>query len=128
MSLGDLRGLLDVGDLHLDAGDGVALIVEGLGLVEVGVDELGVVLIEAGLEDGDDAEALGDQGLEGAAREREADRRRGDGDALADVEVERLGERDADDDAGHLRDLGGIDAGIRIDVGGTSSSAGSTLW
>ena len=48
--------VVDVVDLHLDAGHAVAVLVEGLRLVEVGVDELRVVLVEAGLEDRDDAE------------------------------------------------------------------------
>ena len=115
--------MIDVVDLHLDAGHAVALVVEGLRLVEIGVDELAVVLIEARLEHRDDAELLRDRRARLRA-ERDADRRRGDLHAVADVDAELLRERLADDGAGELRDLLvalariGIDGvGEHVDVG-----------
>ena len=91
----------------LDADDGVALVLEDLRLVEVHVDEAAVVLLEAGLEDADDAE-VARRGLAAVgAPERgvEAGQRRDDLDRVADLEAEVLGERGADDDAGQLLPL-----------------------
>ncbi len=106
--------LVDVVDLHLDAGHAVAVLVEGLGFVEVGVDELRVVLVEARLEDGDDAELLGD-GRPRARSEGHADLRRRDLHAVAQADIELLGQRPADDDARHLGDLFGALARVGID-------------
>src|SRR6185312_1591270 len=92
----------------------VALLVEGLGLVEVGVDELRVVLIEAGLEHRDDPELLGDGRPHAGGAEREADGRAGDLEAIAKADAELLRERLADDHAGKLRGRAGL-ARIRIE-------------
>ena len=105
---------VDVVDLHLDPGDAVAVLVEGLGFVEVGVDELRVVLVEAGLEDGDDPEALGDRRAR-AGPERHADLGRSDLHAVAEADIELSGQRPADHDARHLGDLLGALAGVGVD-------------
>ena len=107
--------VVDVVDLHLDAGHAVAGVVEGLRLVEVGVDELRVVLIEAGVEHRDHAELLGDRRADRAARVGEADGRRRDLHAVAELDVEVLRQRRADDDAGQLLDRCRVLAGIGID-------------
>jgi hypothetical protein len=86
---------------HLHPGHRVALIVEALGLEEVGVHELGVVLVEARLEHRDYPELLGDGRANTTLAERVPDGRRGDLHAIADRHTQVPGERTAHHDAGH---------------------------
>ena len=114
MSCGDARRSVDVVELHLDARDAVAVLVECLRLVEIGVDELRVVLVEARLEDGDDPELLGDGGARAGA-ERQADLRARSPGRSRRARCRAAWPGAADDDAGHLGDLFGALARIRID-------------
>ncbi len=112
MAAADLLGAVEVVDAEAEDGDEVGLGEEVLGVGEAHEGVAGVVLVEAGGEDADDAESLvsGDEAEGG-----EVALRAGDENGVADAGAEGFGEVFADDDGRSRRDGG---YGSRGGVGG----------